>query len=73
MLNFWLWNEKNWGFECAEGKGRQSMQDAWSVAKNCYKRFPLMCEVRGVIAMAEIHYNSQKWSSEDPAGRASLL
>jgi hypothetical protein len=27
-----------------------------------------MCEVRGVSAIAKIHYNSQKWSNRDPAG-----
>jgi hypothetical protein len=40
MLNFWLWNEKNWGFECAEGNGRPSMQDAWSVEKIAIRYSP---------------------------------
>jgi hypothetical protein len=32
-MNFLLWNEKNGEFESAEGKGRPSKQDAWSVEK----------------------------------------
>jgi hypothetical protein len=30
-FNFWLWNDKNGEFESAEGKGRPSKKDAWSV------------------------------------------
>jgi hypothetical protein len=30
-----------------------------------------MCEVRGVSAMTEIHYNSQKWSNGDSTGSSS--
>ena len=40
--------------------------------KYCYNRCPLMCEVRGVSVMAEIYYNSQKWSNGDPVGWTSF-
>jgi hypothetical protein len=36
--------------------------------KVLYNICPLMREVKGEITVAKIHYNSQKWSSEDPAG-----
>ena len=35
---------------------RPYVQDCIGGGKNCYNIFPLMCEVRGVSAMVEIHY-----------------
>ena len=40
MLKFWLSNEQNGVFECAEGKGRPSKQDAWSVVKIAIRDAP---------------------------------
>jgi hypothetical protein len=41
----------------AKGNGkRPSVQDSNGEAKSCYNRCPLMCEIRGVSAMMEIHY-----------------
>jgi hypothetical protein len=39
-VEFWLWNQQNGGFECAEGKGRPSKQDAWSVVKIAIRDAP---------------------------------
>ena len=32
-----------------------------------------MCEVRGVFAMAEIHYNTQKWSNGDLVAHENII
>jgi hypothetical protein len=40
MLNFWLWNEKNGEFLCAEGKGRPWKKYSQSVEKNAIRYAP---------------------------------
>ena len=63
---------EKWGICVCRGKGKAMEERFTECGEKCYKRCPLMCEVTGAIAMVKIHQNSQKWSSEDPAGRASL-
>jgi hypothetical protein len=40
MLNFWLWNEKNGEFVCAEGKGRPWKKDSWNLDKIAIRDAP---------------------------------
>jgi hypothetical protein len=55
------------GLQVCIGKWKRPYEQvAWGEEKYCYNIFPLMCEVKGVSAMDEIHYNSQKCSNGDP-------
>ena len=71
-VEFLALESTKWGIWVCRGKGKAIEARCMECGENCYKRCPIICEVRGAIAMAEIHYNSQKWSSEDPTRRASL-
>jgi hypothetical protein len=68
---FWLWKVKKGTSSLHREMEIPSKQVAWGEVKLVYNGCPLMCEVRGVSVMAEIHYNSKKWSNGDSPRGAS--
>ena len=76
---FWEWYWKHQRYKNSP-QGPKSLQSDRKVIKvwpaRCGKiscnKFPLMCEVRGVVQWSKyIISPSQKWSDEEPGGRTS--